>query len=74
VIGGFASGDKIDLGTFAFGTGATRSFTEAASHTSGTLTVTNGANHASFTLAGSYVTSNFALSNDGSGGTLVKFA
>jgi len=51
--------------------GATRSFTGAASHTSGTLTVTNGA---SLTLAGSYVTSNFAAGSDGAGGTCVKFA
>ena len=73
VIGGFGSGDKIDLGTFAFGSGATQSFTEAASHTSGTLSVVNGASQAHLTLLGNYVTSNFALSNDGAGGTLVKF-
>ena len=34
----------------------------------------NGACQANLTLLGSYVTSNFALANDGAGGTLVKFA
>ena len=67
-IGGFSSGDKIDLATFTFGSGTTRSFS------SGTLTVTNGGNHENLLFAGSYTTSNFALSNDGTGGTLVKFA
>ena len=74
MIGGFGSGDKIDLGHFAFGSGSTQTYTEAASHTSGTLSVVNGGNQANLTLLGSYVTSNFALSNDGAGGTLVKFA
>ncbi len=66
-IGGFGSGDKIDLGNFAFSSAATRSFS------SGTLTITNGASHASLTLVGAYVTSNFALSSDGVAGTLIKF-
>ena len=74
MIGGFGTGNKIDLGSFAFGLASTRSFTEAASHTSGTLSVVNGGNQAHLTLLGSYVTGNFALSNDGAGGTLVKFS
>jgi autotransporter passenger strand-loop-strand repeat protein len=73
-IGGFGTGDKIDLGSFAFSSAATPSFTEAASHTSGTLSVINGVSQAHLTLLGSYVTSNFGLANDGTGGTLVKFA
>jgi hypothetical protein len=39
----------------------------------GVLTVASGAAHATLSFAGSYTTSDFALSNDGSGGTLVKF-
>ena len=74
MIGGFGTGDKIDLGSFAFSSATTRSFTEAPSHTCGTLSVINGASQAHLTLLGSYVTSNFALANDGTGGTLVKFA
>jgi hypothetical protein len=37
------------------------------------VTVTNGANQANLSLAGTYVTSDFALSSDGAAGTLVKF-
>jgi hypothetical protein len=72
-IGGFGAGDKIDIADFGFSTSASRSFTEAGTHTSGTLSVVNGGNHASLTLLGSFVTGNFTLSNDGAGGTLVKF-
>jgi hypothetical protein len=36
--------------------------------------VVNGASQANRTLLGTYVTSNFALSNDGASGTPVKFA
>ncbi len=72
-ISGFGTGDKFDLGGFAYGGSETRSFTEAASHTSGTLKVVDGAKSTSLTLLGSYVTSDFALSTDGAGGTFVKF-
>jgi autotransporter passenger strand-loop-strand repeat protein len=72
-ISGFATGDEFDLGGFAYGAGETRGFTEAASHTSGTLKVVDGARSASLTLLGSYVSGDFALSTDGAGGTFVKF-
>jgi autotransporter passenger strand-loop-strand repeat protein len=72
-IGGFGASDKFDLGGFAYGAGETRSFTEAASHASGTLKVVDGAKSASLTLLGSYVSGDFALSTDGAGGTFVKF-
>jgi len=74
VISGFSTGDQIDLGGFAFSSnGETRTFTEAANKTSGTLTVVDGGKTASLTLAGSYVTSAFMLTNDGAGGTFVRF-
>ncbi len=64
--------DKIDLTFFTYNSATeTKSFTEAASKTSGTLTVASGGKTESLTLLGSYVTSNFVLSNDGSGGTLI---
>jgi hypothetical protein len=63
--------DKIDLGGFTYGAGETVSWTEAGGNTSGTLTVTDGAKSASLTLIGSYVTSDFSLSDDGMGGTYV---
>jgi len=41
--------------------------------TSGTLTAVDGGLTAHLTLLGNYATSNFALSNDGHGGTFVKY-
>jgi autotransporter passenger strand-loop-strand repeat protein len=61
----------VDLSGFAYSSAETRSWTEAANNTSGTLTVTDGAKTATLTLLGSYVTSNFTLSSDGAGGTLI---
>ena len=62
--GGVAHANHVQFIDFAgvsvFGT--VISFTSAASHTSGTLTVTDGAHSASVTLVGKYVTSNFARS------------
>jgi autotransporter passenger strand-loop-strand repeat protein len=68
---GFAAPDRIDLRSVAFGAATTRSFTEAASHTSGTLTVTDGTHTVQLTLLGQYLTSNFTLSTDNHGGTRV---
>jgi len=65
------SKEKIDLGGFTFGAGETVSWVEAGGGTSGTLTVVDGAKTATLTLLGSYVTSDFSLSNDGIGGTFV---
>ena len=66
-IGGYSTGDELDLGGFAFGAGETRSYA------SGTLTVVDGGKTATLSLVGSYVTSDFALSTDSHGGTFVKF-
>jgi autotransporter passenger strand-loop-strand repeat protein len=64
--------DQIDLRGIAFSSsGTTRSFVEAASKTSGTLTVTSGTHAVKLTLLGVYTTSNFKLANDTHGGTLV---
>jgi len=63
--------DRIDLQAIAFGAGTTRSFKEAASNTSGTLTVTRGTHTVHLTLLGSYEATNFKLATDGKGGTLV---
>ncbi len=60
---------KVDLGGFAYSTGETVSWTQAVG--SGVLTVTDGAKVASLALIGTYVTSNFMLSDDGQGGTFV---
>ena len=62
---------KIDLMGFAYNSGETASWTEAANKTSGTLTVTDGAQVAKLTLQGSYVTGNFVMSSDNQGGTII---
>ncbi|MGC2413666.1 MAG: hypothetical protein WA459_13355, partial [Stellaceae bacterium] len=75
VIAGFTGPsplDQLDLRGIAFGSGTTRSFTEAASNTSGTLTVTDGTHSVHLTLLGNYITNNFALFTDSHGGTRVN--
>jgi hypothetical protein len=69
----FVYAGGLAYGTYLSGTGETWSFTEAASLTSGTLSVVDGVQSASLSLLGNYVTSDFALSNDKHGGTFVKF-
>ncbi len=76
-LGGFAaeiagmsvSGQKVDL--LGFGYSGTESATWSQGTGGGTLTVTDGARVATRDLIGTYVTSNFTLSNDGQGGTFV---
>jgi autotransporter passenger strand-loop-strand repeat protein len=60
---------KIDLGGFDFSGVETVSWTQSG--TSGTLSVVDGAKTASLTLVGTYVTSDFTLSDDGHKGTFV---
>jgi autotransporter passenger strand-loop-strand repeat protein len=72
-IGGFGAGDTIDLAGFGYGGGETRSFTEAAGNTSGTLSIVDGGKQAQLTLLGNYTSSDFALATDSAGGTFVKF-
>lgn len=63
---------EIDLKGFAYSsTGETVSWTEAANNASGTLSVSSGGQVAALNLVGSYVTSNFTLSTDHDGGTIV---
>jgi hypothetical protein len=72
-IGGFTlTTQEIDLLGYAYNSSTeTRSWTEAASNTSGTLTVVDGSKTATLNLLGSYSTANFTLSSDGAGGTLI---
>jgi autotransporter passenger strand-loop-strand repeat protein len=69
LIKGFHFAHNIDLMGFAFGAGETASW--AQSGTSGTLTIKDGAKVEALTVAGSYVTSQFRLSTDSAGGTLI---
>ncbi|WP_407117521.1 hypothetical protein [Bradyrhizobium sp. LMG 9283] len=70
-ISGFAKPDYIDMADITFGSSTTLSFTEAASNTSGTLTVSDGVHTAHVTLLGQYVTAQFTSATDGHGGTLI---
>jgi probable HAF family extracellular repeat protein len=64
-VSGFAAGDVIDLGDISSGPNTTLTYT------GGTLTVTDGTNTANIKLSGKYTQSQFAMSSDGSGGTLI---
>src|SRR5581483_9466649 len=70
-IGGFGIPDEIDMLAISYAANPVLSFTESASHTSGTLTVSAGGRSARLTLLGQYVTSQFAMADDGTGGTLI---
>jgi autotransporter passenger strand-loop-strand repeat protein len=73
VVNGYSTGDAFDLGGFTYSSAATFSYTEAASLLSGTLGVHDGGLTANLTLLGNYFTGDFALSNDGHGGSFVKY-
>ena len=60
---------QVDLGGFTFSAGETVSWAQTG--TSGTLTVVDGAKVAGLSLIGTFTASNFALSDDGHGGTFV---
>jgi autotransporter passenger strand-loop-strand repeat protein len=62
-------GQKVDLGDFTYSSGETVSWTQSG--TSGTLTISDGAQTARLTLDGTYVSGDFDLATDGSGGTYV---
>lgn len=70
-VAGFVLGDQMDLPSFTY-SASTESATWSQTGTSGTLTITDGALVAHLTLSGSYVTGNFKLSMDSTGGTLIK--
>jgi hypothetical protein len=70
----FKGGRKIDVEGLAYVSGSsTVSWTQKTSGAtaSGVLTVKEGAQTQSFTLVGSYTTSNFSVTSDGHGGTLI---
>jgi hypothetical protein len=78
LVGGFGTGDQIDLQDIAFVAstkkgGTKASFTEAANFDSGTLTVTDGTQTANIQLFGEYIASEFVAASDGHGGTLITF-
>jgi hypothetical protein len=66
---GLRGGDSIDLANLAFGAGATLGYVRDAG--GATLTVSNRSQAIKIALLGNYMASNFALSSDGHGGTLI---
>ena len=61
--GGLNPNQSLDFTGVNFA-GASVTFTSAASHTSGTLSVTDGTHSATVTLVGHYTTANFTSAND----------
>lgn len=70
-IAGWQSGDAIGLGDISFSAGTTLGFQENSGNTGGILTVSDGSHVATLALLGQYMAADFALSSNGSGGTLV---
>ena len=70
-IAGFATGDKIDFADISFSSKVQALFSGPSDF--GTLTVGSGANHGALSFVGAYDSADFAVSNDGVGGTLVKY-
>jgi Ca2+-binding RTX toxin-like protein len=68
-ISGLSVGDHIDLADIGFATVHTASFAGTAA--SGVLTVTDGSHTAKLALVGNYLTSGFALADDGAGGVSI---
>jgi hypothetical protein len=68
-ISGLSGSDALDLADVRFGANTEATFLGNAE--GGTLTVTDGTNTANVALVGDYLSSNWDLSSDGSGGTIV---
>ena len=61
----------IDLPDIAFGAQTTLAYSENATGTGGTLTVSDGRHAASIALLGNYMAGSFVATADGHGGTLI---
>jgi hypothetical protein len=70
-ISGFGGGDQIDLADIFFGASTTLAYSAQGNDLGTTLTVSDGTDTANLVLFGQYLSSDFALSSDGHGGTLI---
>jgi hypothetical protein len=61
----------MDLSDIGFGADTTLGYATDSGNTGGTLNVSNGAPTANIALLGQYMASQFAMSSDGHGGTLI---
>ena len=66
--------DGIDLTSVTFSAHPTLGFSEDASNTFGTLSVTDGTHAATLLLLGQYAAAGFQTTSDGGTGTLVTLA
>jgi autotransporter passenger strand-loop-strand repeat protein len=72
-ISGWQDGNHLDVSDIAFAEGSTTLVYAAnAGNSGGKLTVSDGTHTASLSLLGQYAASDFALSSDGHGGTMVS--
>jgi hypothetical protein len=67
------TGDALDITDFSAGQNAKVGFTEDASNTFGTLTVTSGPETTNVILFGQYIASHFEPAGDGASGTLITY-
>jgi hypothetical protein len=70
-ISGFGGGDQIDLSDIFFGASTTLAYSAQGNDLGTTLTVSDGTDTANLVLFGQYLASDFAISSDGHGGTLI---
>ena len=70
-ISGFGGGDQIDLADIFFGASTTLAYSAQGNDLGTTLTVSDGTDTANLVLFGQYLASDFAISNDGHGRTLI---
>ena len=68
-VSGLAGSDALDLADVSYGANTTATF--LGNTDGGTLTVTDGSQTANIALVGNYLSSNWDLSSDGNGGTIV---
>jgi len=68
-VSGLAGSDAIDLADVSYGANTQATF--LGNTEGGTLTITNGTQTANIALVGDYLSSNWTVSSDGNGGTLV---
>ena len=70
-VAGLDGDDVLDLADLAFDGNTTLGYTANTNNKGGTLTASDGTHTASIDLLGQYMTSSFAMSADGVGGTLI---
>ncbi len=68
-VSGLSGSDALDLSDVSYSANTTATFSGNAN--GGTLTITDGAHTANVALVGNYLSSNWDLSSDGNGGTIV---